>query len=152
MGHDLTGNHAPKQAEGFTGTGDQLDVHEFSVVRSLLAQVEQIVAEQGGGVVEEIRIRCGALAGVEPELIAEAFDFLRVDSPWQFTALRIAIEPVLASCEDCGATFEPLGFRFVCSTCGSQQVRERSGDRVIIESLSVRTADPNPRERAWRAE
>jgi len=121
-------------------------VHEFTVVRSLLEQVDRIVAEQGGGDIEEIRIRCGDFSGVEPNLVAEAFELLRVGSRWQETRLRVEVEPLIARCESCGTTFEPDRFRFRCPACGAPTVREVSGDRVILESITLRTADRPPQQ------
>lgn len=103
----------------------------------MLVQVAAIVADQGGHEAEEIRLRCGAFAGVDPTLLASAFEMLRPGTPWERTRLRIEIDPLELRCEACAESFSPERFRFVCVHCGSPRVRELSGDQVIIESIVV---------------
>ena len=119
-------------------------MHEFALVRSMLLQVDAIVAEQGGNEAEEIRIRCGAFAGVDPTLLATAFETLRPGTHWERTRLTIEVDPLRLRCEVCDESFSPERFRFVCSHCGSPRVRELSGDRVIIESIVIAAADIAP--------
>ena len=53
-------------------------MHEASLVASLLRQVDELAAQNGGGRVDQVRIEVGPLAGVEPLLMREAFERLRV--------------------------------------------------------------------------
>ncbi len=108
----------------------------------MLVQVAAIVADQGGQEAEEIRLRCGAFAGVDPTLLASAFEMLRPGTAWERTRLRIEVDPLELRCDACGESFSPDRFRFVCIHCGSPRVRELSGDQVIIESIVV-AAPPN---------
>ncbi len=112
-------------------------MHEFALVRSLLSQVAQIVEADGGGSVQEIRVRCGPLAGVEPTLMREAFALLRRDSAFVEAELVIREEPLRARCRRCDQTFEPQRFRFRCPHCGSVDTITESGDAVMIESVVV---------------
>ena len=117
-------------------------MHEFSLLRSILAQVADIAASHSPGPIREIRIRCGELAGVEPSLLDEAFRMLAPGSPWESTRLSITLEPLSARCDGCGETCHPDRFRFVCPHCGSRQLREIAGDQVIIESILLGDAAP----------
>jgi len=112
-------------------------MHEFSMVRSLLGQVAKIATESGGGVVKEIRVRCGPLAGVEPLLMMTAFESLRGQWHMDDAELRIEEEPLVAECPGCGDSFEPVKFRFVCPHCGSTDTIVVCGDRTIIESVEL---------------
>lgn len=118
-------------------------MHEFSLLRSILAQVADIAASHPPGPIREIRIRCGEFAGVEPSLLDEAFRMLAPGSPWESTRLSITLEPLSARCADCDATCHPDRFRFVCPHCGSRQLREIAGDQVIIESILLGDATPH---------
>lgn len=115
-------------------------MHEFSLTRSLLTQVAEIVRGEGGGTVREIRIRCGPLSGVEPLLMREAFEILRREGPMADAKLRIIEEGLSARCDGCGGAFEPERFCFVCPHCGSHQTTAVSGDSVVIESVVVDSA------------
>ncbi|MFM2002575.1 MAG: hypothetical protein RI963_2001 [Planctomycetota bacterium] len=122
-------------------------MHEFSLLRSILAQVADIAASHPAashspGPIREIRIRCGELAGVEPALLDEAFRMLAPGSRWESTRLSITLEPLSARCDGCGLTCHPDRFRFVCPHCGSRQLREIAGDQVIIESILLGDAAP----------
>ncbi len=116
-------------------------MHEFSLTRSLCAQVAEIVRADGGGTVREIRVRCGPLSGVEPLLMREAFAILRREGPMAEAELRIIEEGLSARCDGCGRTFEPENFCFVCPHCGSPKTTAVSGDAVVIESVVVDSAE-----------
>lgn len=112
-------------------------MHEFALVRSLLEQVSQIVEADGGGSVQQVRVRCGPLAGVEPMLMQEAFTLLRSGSAFADAELLIVEEPLQARCRQCDQEFEPQQFRFHCPECGSPHTITESGDAVMIESVVV---------------
>jgi hydrogenase nickel incorporation protein HypA/HybF len=112
-------------------------MHEFALVRSLLAQVSQIVEADGGGPVQQVRVRCGPLAGVEPTLMQEAFTLLRSGSSFAEAELLVIEEPLLARCRQCDYEFEPQRFRFHCPRCRSPDTITESGDAVMIESVVV---------------
>lgn len=112
-------------------------MHEFSLVRSLLSQVSEIVRSEGGGAVREIRVRCGPLSGIEPLLMQQAFDHLRDQWALGDARLHIMEEPLLVRCHRCDARFEPQRFQFRCPGCGSAETVAESGDGVIIDSVVV---------------
>ena len=49
-------------------------MHEYSIVASLVERVEAEAAARGARRVERICVRVGALGGVDPALLATAFD------------------------------------------------------------------------------
>ena len=51
-------------------------MHEHSLVRSLLDQVEQLRRENGAVSVDVVTVEIGPLSGVEPDLIHSAFEQL----------------------------------------------------------------------------
>lgn len=112
-------------------------MHEFSVARSLLTQINQIAAEYGGGTIQEVVVRCGPLAGIEPMLLAEAFDLLRVASECPKARLRIEQEPLEVDCRGCGTLFSPHQFQFVCPNCGSGDTVISKGDRLMIDYITL---------------
>jgi len=112
-------------------------MHEFFVARSLLTQIKQIAAENGGGVIQEVVVRCGPLAGVEPILLVEAFDALRVQYECPQSRLRIDQEPLVVECRGCGGSFTPDQFRFVCPICGSGDTVICQGDRLMIDHITL---------------
>lgn len=112
-------------------------MHEMSLVRSLISQVEQLVADHGGGSVREIRVSCGALSGVEPALMASAFELVSAETGVRDCMLCIKEIPLEACCNDCQAYFTPERFHFVCPSCGSRETTVTQGDAVILESIEL---------------
>ncbi len=112
-------------------------MHEVALVRSLVAQVEHIVADQGGGVVKSIRLKCGSLAGVEPALVSSAFELMRAEGKLGDALLVIEEVPLQLRCQTCMTEFGLHQFRFVCPHCGSGHTEIVQGDALILESIEL---------------
>lgn len=111
-------------------------MHEASLVRSLLNQVAQLAQNQGGGKVSEIRVELGPLSGVEPLLVASAFDQLAPASELAGARLVLDEVPLVAQCPKCGEfTVERYDFR--CPICGATQVTVVRGDEFRIVSFNL---------------
>jgi hydrogenase nickel incorporation protein HypA/HybF len=68
-------------------------MHEYSIVASLVERVEAEAARRGARSVERIHVRVGALAGVDPSLLATAFETFAPASGCAGAALEIASAP-----------------------------------------------------------
>ena len=112
-------------------------MHEVSLVRSLIHQVETIVANEGGGKVSEIHVAIGPLSGVDPMLVQSAFELLAPEFHLVDTALSIDCVNLEATCRRCGDSFEVESFRFQCPACQSRSVRITKGDEFQLLSISV---------------
>lgn len=117
-------------------------MHELSLVRSLLLQVETLVREHGGGRVGEIRLEIGPLSGVEPLLVQSAFAQLVESSAAAGAQLVIDEVPLGAVCSSCDRPFEVERFRFECPACASRQVRITRGDEFRLVSIVIREPQP----------
>jgi len=112
-------------------------MHERSLVQNLLRQVEEIVAEQGGGQVAEIHVQAGDLSGVEPLLFQMAFDEM---VPAVFSSdcqLTLKVVPVTAVCSQCDHRFEIVDFQFRCPACQAGSVQVIQGDEVKLISVTI---------------
>lgn len=112
-------------------------MHERSLVQTLLNQVQQIVADDGGGVVKEIQVQVGDLSGVEPLLFESAFTELATECFPQECRLVLDIVPVKAECRLCGQCFEVQDYEFLCPACGTGPVEVIQGDQVKLISITV---------------
>ncbi|QDT43829.1 Hydrogenase/urease nickel incorporation protein HypA [Gimesia alba] len=117
-------------------------MHERSLVQRLLHQVQQIVAEDGGGRVTEIRVQVGDLSGVEPLLFQAAFEEMVSDLFSSECQLALDIVPVMAVCDDCGQQFEIVDFQFQCPACPTGAVQVIQGDEVKLISINVSSDNP----------
>jgi hydrogenase nickel incorporation protein HypA/HybF len=112
-------------------------MHEGSLVGSLLRQVAQLAAEHRAQAVREIRIEVGPLSGVEPVLLREAFDRLRVGTVAAGAALVIDAVGLTCHCRNCQLNFTAEEVRFVCPVCGDRRVDVVAGDRVLLVSCTL---------------
>ncbi|HUE69702.1 MAG TPA: hydrogenase maturation nickel metallochaperone HypA [Pirellulaceae bacterium] len=111
-------------------------MHEQSLVRDLLAQVRETAASSAGQV-EEVLVAIGPLSGVEPLLVASAFEQLTQGTEMAGARLVIEETPLRLACRDCGAEFETGDIDFACPRCRSCRTRVVAGEHVILRSLVV---------------
>ncbi|MCM2369700.1 hydrogenase maturation nickel metallochaperone HypA/HybF [Aporhodopirellula aestuarii] len=112
-------------------------MHEMSLVRSLIRQVDLIAAENGGGSVREVSVEIGPLSGVESELVQSAFDQVIAESHESPMTLTIRETPLVVHCLQCEDDCEIDNFIFRCLRCGSGHVRVIRGDEFRIASITL---------------
>ena len=111
-------------------------MHERSLVRALLRQVEHVAAEHPSCRILTIRLCIGEFSGVEPELLATAYGHLVRDTPLRDAALELKYVPLEATCEQCGGRFRVERFKFKCVTCGSVRLVVTGGEEMLLESVT----------------
>lgn len=116
-------------------------MHERSLVKALLRQVEVLAAEYPESRIRSIRVRIGEFAGVEPELFASAFQDIVMHSPFGSVDLDLMRVPLTGDCDQCGNHFGIEGFRFRCDRCGSMKVTLRGGEEMLLESVTMEEAE-----------
>ncbi len=119
-------------------------MHEMSLVRSLLRQVERLCEQHGGTSVEQIEIEIGPLSGVEPLLVREAFDVVSIETQSVGSDLIIHDVPLEARCRDCNADFEMASFDFVCPECHSRSIQITKGDEFRLLNVTMQTTEELP--------
>lgn len=112
-------------------------MHERSLVQSLLRQVQQVASSHPACRVQAIRVRIGEFSGIEPRLLASAFDDLVQESPLQGTTLDVENVPLAAKCEQCGHEFQIERFSFQCVHCGSSELSLQGGEELLLESVTM---------------
>ncbi len=112
-------------------------MHEFSLVTTLLEQVDTIRREQNAGSVVSIRVSVGEFSGVEPDLFRNAYEMLIEETPMRGAELQMTCEPLRANCEHCGSDFAIKRFRFECLECRSRDVTVLSGEGLVLESIMM---------------
>ena len=120
-------------------------MHETSLVAALLRQVDRVCADHSALDATEVYIQLGPLSGVEPLLVAAAFERLKEGT--SATSARLVIEkvPLEAVCSLCGLESEVRDFRFRCAHCGHDDVRVVRGDEFQLVSVTVDSMDPCPK-------
>ncbi|TWU08801.1 Hydrogenase/urease nickel incorporation protein HypA [Symmachiella macrocystis] len=131
-------------------------MHEISLVRSLLKQVERLCKQNDGTAVEQIEVEIGPLSGVEPLLVREAFEILSFGTGCAGSRFVIHEVPLKARCSDCQAEFELPSFVFVCSGCQSRAIQITSGNEFRLLNVTIQANQaaniPKPRGGGYETE
>lgn len=117
-------------------------MHERSLVRALLRQVEALAAEHPASRVLGIRVRVGEFSGVQPELLQSAYDELVEYSILHGAELAVEQVPLEAICQQCGERFRINDFGFKCTACGSVRLTICGGEELLFESVSMEETEP----------
>lgn len=118
-------------------------VHELSLAMSLVDLAagcarEAAGAGTGGGRVEAVHVRIGALTGVDGDALRFAFDAASDGTPLAGARLVVEHVPVAVFCGGCGAERtldEP--FRLRCPVCGAPAARVVRGREIELAALEV---------------
>lgn len=109
-------------------------MHEMSIVKSLLAQVQRVVSENGGQAAQEIVVEIGPLSGVEVELVKSAFARLVETDAIKLTVHEV---PMVIRCRVCNNEQGLRRFVFRCPVCNSGRVQVIRGDEFRLVSVTV---------------
>ncbi|MFO0746258.1 MAG: hydrogenase maturation nickel metallochaperone HypA [Myxococcota bacterium] len=118
-------------------------MHELSLSEALLDQIDDVVRARPHGrdgrvAVRLVRMRVGALAGLEPELFRTAFETTRALRGHGAAELELVFEPALWRCRGCGEALAE-GADLRCA-CGGEARLERGGD-LVLERLELEEPD-----------
>jgi hydrogenase nickel incorporation protein HypA/HybF len=111
-------------------------MHERSLVRALLRQVESLAAEHADSRVVSVRVRIGEFSGVEPELMVSAYEDLVETTSLRGAALLLERVPLEAECQQCGHRFPIRRYDFQCDRCGSLRLSLRGGEELLIDTVT----------------
>jgi hydrogenase nickel incorporation protein HypA/HybF len=114
-------------------------MHEYSLVRALLDQVERAAQARGACAVHKLGLKIGALAGVEPELLASAYDVCREGTLCAAAGLEIETVPARWECGECGRRVRE-GAVLSCPAC-AVPARLTSGDEILLERIEMEVPD-----------
>ena len=112
-------------------------MHEHSLVKSLLRQVDEVLDENLAAAPSGIEIEVGPLSGIEIALVKSAFDEISPGTRSCGAKLKIHETPLVVRCLECGMESNLQAFVFRCGGCDSGQVQIVKGDEVRLLSLTV---------------
>jgi len=112
-------------------------MHELSICQGLLGILEDVARGEGASRILKVRLRFGALAYVEPQALAFAFEAVTRDTIAEGAELSFEMQPAEARCEACGHGFPTEHRAVACPSCGSTRVAIRGGTEMRVVSLEV---------------
>ena len=114
-------------------------MHEVSLVEALYDEAERAIRPHRLDAVRAVRVRVGALAGVDPELLRLAFEGTRAERGLGRATLEVVWEPTDWRCPACGAAVTD-GAVLVCAECGGP-VTLAGGDALVLERIELEVRD-----------
>lgn len=112
-------------------------MHELSVAHEILRIVEAERARHGFEKVRAVRVRAGALSGIDPEALAFAFETVREGTCAAEARLDLDAEPRLLTCRACGAEAAADDLPSACPKCGSPDLSLDGAMGLDVVSLEV---------------
>ncbi len=112
-------------------------MHEMSLIESVVALVEDERRRQAFNRVRTVRLRVGALSGVEPDALRFCFEAISSGRITQGACLQIDAAPGEGWCGTCGRSV-PLAERFdECPICGDAPLPVTGGGDLRLVDLEV---------------
>ena len=112
-------------------------MHELSIVRALLRQIEAVAAANGATTVGRAIVQIGPLSGVDQGLLASAFEAFRGCGLTAGTELVFESLAVTVRCRDCGEKSNVTPNRLLCGSCGGYRTTVLSGDELLLRSVEL---------------
>ncbi len=113
-------------------------MHEYSIIQALVDRVSREARAQNALKVHGLRVSLGELSGVDPQLLATAYETFRPGTLCAEASLELTKVTALWRCRGCGRSFvegEPLQ----CAPCGSV-ARLVQGDEILLEKIDLEVA------------
>jgi len=112
-------------------------MHEFSMAMDILRIVAQEQGRHGFARVESVRLRAGALSGVDPHTLHWAFEAARQGTCAADATLEIEMEAAQLFCRSCGHRMGAHAGPSCCGQCGSRDLCLEGSSGFEILSLEV---------------
>ena len=115
-------------------------MHEYSIVQALLDRVRAETQSRGPACrVVRLHVRIGDASGVDPGLLATAYDTFRARSLCADAPMEIRRVAVEWNCPRCGAPIAK-GASLRCPTCATP-ARLARGDEIILDRIEMEVPD-----------
>lgn len=111
-------------------------MHEYSLIQALISRVEAEAAKHGAARVHALTVRLGELSGVEPELLATAFEMARTGTACEGAALRMDRVAAVWSCPGCKKVFA-RGDVLRCAACARPAALNEGADALTLDRIEM---------------
>ena len=112
-------------------------LHEYSVVQSLLEQIEDLAKENKTTKIVKIITKIGVMSGIEPHLLEIAFNTFKEKTICDKAEFIMNIQPLVIECNECAQVSELEKIYYCCQTCKSTNVKVIDGEDMFLMSLEM---------------
>lgn len=111
-------------------------MHELSIARSIVQEVERAAVASEIASVEQVNLRLGRICGIIGQALEFGFEFARMGTSLESAKLVIEYIEVEIYCPTCDRAVSPThGEIFVCPNCGSLASQLLAGKELEIVSF-----------------
>lgn len=112
-------------------------MHEFFVVQNIIRTVEKIIENYPNKKITKAVFLIGKFSGIEVELLKNALDFFKKETPLEEAEIVFEIEDLKIKCLNCGAETIKDKWNLICSSCGSANTEVIAGEELILKTLEL---------------
>ena len=117
-------------------------MHELSLCEDIIDQLTALTRRHGAKGVARVSVRIGALAGVEPLLLEQAFQSARIDTVAERAEFHTEWVKTRVSCLACGMDAETAPNDLRCPACGSHDTKLTRGEELTLASVELLVPEP----------
>ncbi len=110
-------------------------MHEYSIVGAMIERVEAEARHRNATRVRHVHVRIGELSGVEPGLLASAYEIFRERTACERAELSIERVEARWECGECGRP-QASGGILRCAVCGGA-ARLIQGDEILLQRIEM---------------
>jgi hydrogenase nickel incorporation protein HypA/HybF len=110
-------------------------LHEYSIVGAMIARIDAEARARNAVSVRRVRVRIGELSGVDPDLLASAYEIFRERSVCEDAELSIERVQARWQCATCGEAGVSHGY-LRCGNCGGAPSLVQ-GDEIILQQIEM---------------
>jgi len=112
-------------------------MHEYSVVQSLLEQIENIAQENDAKKVTKIVTKIGVLSGIEVHLLEVAFNTFKEKTIADGAEFVINVQAITIECAECQTVTELEAVEYCCPHCQSDKIKVIDGEDMYLMSVEM---------------
>ncbi|MCE9678908.1 hydrogenase maturation nickel metallochaperone HypA [Shewanella sp. AS1] len=114
-------------------------MHEYSIVSALLEQCEQHAIDNQAKAISKVVVKIGVLSGVEPALLATAFETFKLEGRTRDAEFVIQHQGIVLQCQQCLCKTEVAERSVICPQCNSYDTRIIEGEEMLLMQLELET-------------
>lgn len=118
-------------------------MHELSLVQALLQEINAVATAHGAAAVRRVTVQIGPLSGIEPGLLANAFEAARGSGLTARAELVFESLAVKVRCRECGEECTVAPNRLLCSRCGGYRTTLLAGDELLLRRVELAPREPS---------
>ncbi len=111
-------------------------MHEYSLVQALVDRVEAEARSRRALAVHRVVVSVGELSGVDPQLLATAYETFRAGTVCQGAALELKCVEAGWACPACRRPI-PRGAPLSCPECGGPAKLPPGADEILLERVEM---------------